>query len=304
MNKISESPDSSPARLADSVAGFGSPPHIVVVENLKVFIGNRMAFFGLLLLSVLAALALVAPWVSPYDPTLADLRSSLQPPSRHHLLGTDSLGHDVLSRVIFGGRVSLGVGITAVTLAAVIGGPLGLASGYYGRTLDNLLMRIMDAVISFPSFVLAIAVVGSLGPSIFNLIAVLSVVYSPVIARVVRAATLAAREAEYVAAARAIGARDPGIIFRHILPNLTSVLVVQGTVIFSWAIITEASLSFLGLGIQPPTPSWGLDLSEARRFLGEANWTVLGPAVAVVVTVLASNFLGDGLRDAFDPRHK
>jgi peptide/nickel transport system permease protein len=270
----------------------------------KRLLRNRMAIAGTLLLLLLIGLTVMAPLIAPYNPVAMVTESSLQAPSARHFLGTDSLGRDVLSRVIYGGRISLGVALASVLIASLVGVPSGLMSGYLGRWTDNTVMRLMDTILSFPSLVLAIVIVGSLGPSIRNVTLALGIVYSPLFARLVRGVTLAARELEYVVAARAVGASSLSIVLRHILPNLSGPMIVQATVTFSWAIIAEASLSFLGLGAQPPTPSWGHDLSEGRQYIDQASWVALGPCLAIVTTVLATNFLGDGLQDALDPRRR
>lgn len=270
----------------------------------KRLLRNRMAIAGALLLFLLIGLTVLAPLIAPYNPVAMATEASLQAPSARHFLGTDSLGRDVLSRVIYGGRISLGVALASVLIASFLGVPSGLISGYFGRWTDNTVMRLMDTILSFPSLVLAIVIVGSLGPSIRNVTLALGIVYSPLFARLVRGVTLAVRELEYVVAARAIGASSLTIVLRHILPNLSGPMIVQATVVFSWAIIAEASLSFLGLGAQPPTPSWGHDLSEGRQYIDQASWVALGPCVAIVTTVLATNFLGDGVQDALDPRRR
>jgi peptide/nickel transport system permease protein len=257
---------------------------------------------GLVTLTVLVLASLLAPLLAPYDPVAIRLADKLQPPSSAHLLGTDYFGRDVLSRVLHGGRISLTVGVLVVAVAMMIGVPLALVAGFLGGRVDNLLMRLMDAFLTFPPLLLAVAIVGSLGPDIRNVMLALGIVNVPVFARLVRGSTLAVREDVFVTAARALGAGSLRIVFSHILPNVVAPIVVQMSVTFSGAIIAEASLSFLGLGAQPPLPSWGRDLSEARRYLEDASWLLTVPTAAIMIGVLSVNFIGDGLRDAMDPR--
>jgi len=244
----------------------------------------------------------LAPVLAPYNPVAISLGDKVQPPSPSHWLGTDYFGRDVLSRVLYGGRVSLSVGLLVVVIAMAIGVPIGLGSGFLGGRADNLLMRLMDAFLTFPPLLLAVAIVGSLGPDIQNVMMALGIVNIPIFARLVRGSILAVREELYVAAARALGAGALRIVLLHILRNVVAPIVVQITVTFSAAIIAEASLSFLGLGAQPPHPSWGRDLNEARRYLEDGPWLLMAPSAAIMLGVLSLNFLGDGLRDAMDPR--
>jgi peptide/nickel transport system permease protein len=275
-----------------------SPLHLAI----RQFTRNRAAVAGLITLAVLVFVSLLAPLVAPYDPVAIRLAEKLQPPSRAHLLGTDYFGRDVLSRVLHGGRISLAVGVLVVTVAMAIGVPLALVAGFLGGRVDNLLMRLMDAFLTFPPLLLAVAIVGSLGPDIRNVMLALGIVNVPVFARLVRASALAVREDVFVTAARALGASPLRLVFSHILPNVVAPIVVQMSVTFSGAIIAEASLSFLGLGAQPPLASWGRDLSEARRYLEDGVWLLAAPTAAIMIGVLSVNFIGDGLRDATDPR--
>lgn len=268
----------------------------------RQFARNRAALAGLIALILLVAISALAESLVPFDPTKISLAEKLQPPGGAHLLGTDHFGRDVLSRVMLGGQVSLRVGLIVVLIAMAVGLPVGLAAGYFGGRADNLLMRLMDAFLTFPPLLLALAIVGSLGPDIQNVMLALGIVSIPTFARLVRGSTLATREEVYVTAARALGVGPLRTVFRHILPNIIAPIVVQMTVTFSASIIAEASLSFLGLGAQPPTPSWGRDLNEGRRFLEDAPWLLAGPTVVIMVAVLSVNYLGDGLRDALDPR--
>jgi peptide/nickel transport system permease protein len=268
----------------------------------RQFPRHRAAMVGLICLALICLAAAVAPLIAPYDPVRISLSAKLQPPSLAHVMGTDHFGRDVFSRLLYGGRTSLTVGLLVVGFAFALGVPLGLAAGYFGGRTDNLLMRLVDAFLTFPPLLLAVALVGLLGPDIENVMLALGLVQAPVLARMVRGSTLAVREEVYVTAARALGAGPGRIILSHLLRNVVSPIVVQLTVVFAAAVVAEASLSFLGFGTQPPQPSWGRDMSEARRFLGDAPWMFLAPTGAIMLCVLSINFLGDGLRDALDPR--
>ena len=269
---------------------------------LRQLLSNKAAAMGLLSLLLIVVLAAFADWIIPYDPTAIALSSKLQPPSWEHLLGTDHFGRDVLARMAHGARVSLTVGLATVAFAAAFGVPIGLLSGYVGGQLDNGLMRLMDAFLTFPPLLLGVAIVGLLGADLTTVTLALGIVQIPVLARVVRSATLVVREETYITATRALGAGSWRLVFHHVLRNLLSPLVVQVTIVFSAAIVAEASLSFLGLGVQPPTPSWGRDLAEARRFMVDAPWMFMAPTGFIIVSVMAINFMGDSLRDALDPR--
>jgi peptide/nickel transport system permease protein len=268
----------------------------------RQFPRHRAAMIGLVCLLIVCLLTILAPAIAPYDPIQIKLGAKLRPPSLEHFLGTDHFGRDIFSRLLYGGRTSLSVGLLVVGFAFVLGVPLGLASGYFGGRVDNLLMRLVDAFLTFPPLLLAVALVGLLGPDIQNVMLALGLVQAPVLARMVRGSTLAVREEVYVTAARALGAGPGRIVLSHLLRNVMSPIVVQLTVVFSAAIIAEASLSFLGFGTQPPNPSWGRDMSEARRFLNDAPWMFMAPTGTIMLCVLSINFLGDGLRDALDPR--
>lgn len=266
------------------------------------FARNRLALAGAVVFASIVLMAVCAPWVAPYPPVRADFSSSLQPPSPRHPMGTDELGRDVLSRVIFGARASLEAGVVSVGLATAVGVPLGLAAGFYRGWLDDVLMRITDAMLSFPSLLLALAVAAVLGPGLAKAMVAIAVVLAPVFMRLMRAQVLSEREREYVEAARALGASDRRILWRHLLPNSLAPVVVQGSLNVAGAIITEATLSFLGLGTQPPTPSWGSMLNAAQQYLTQAPWLSVWPGVAIAVTVFAVNVAGDGLREVWDPR--
>ncbi len=264
----------------------------------------RLAGAGLAILALVVFCALFAPLIAPYDPTDQDYLALLTRPSAQHWLGTDDLGRDVLARIIFGARISLEVGIIAVGIALSVGVTLGLLAGFTGGVLDNIIMRFVDAVQAFPSLILALAITAALGPGIGNAMIAIGFVSMTTIARLTRGQTLSEREREYVAAARVVGVSPVSIMARHIWPNVTAPIIVQATLMIATAIITEASLSFLGVGVVPPTPSWGAMLQSGRQYLETAPWLAFAPGIAIFVTVLAFNFVGDGVRQALDPRLK
>ena len=243
----------------------------------------------------------LAPWITPFNPMKMDILGRLKPPSAAHWFGTDEYGRDVLSRVMLGARLSLLVGLLVVVVATLLGTLLGLAAGYI-RPLDGLLMRLTDALMAFPDILLAIALVAALGPTAVNVVMALGIVYAPRLARVVRASTLVIRELPYVEAARALGVPTPVILVRHVLRNVASPILVQGTFIFANAILAEAGLSFLGVGISPDIPTWGTMIAVGRQYMDQAGWIMMFPGAAIVVTVLALQLVGDGLRDLLDPR--
>ncbi len=270
--------------------------------SIRQFTRNRVALAGVICLCLICLAVAFAPLIAPYAPAKISLSAKLQPPSFVHLLGTDYFGRDVFSRLLYGGRLSLLVGMLVVIFSLVFGVPIGLVSGFIGGRVDNAIMRLMDAFLTFPPLLLAVAIVGLLGPSVRNVVLALGLVQVPVLARMVRGSTLAAREEVYVRAATALGAGPFRIMFSNILRNIISPIVVQMTIVFSAAVVAEASLSFLGLGAPPPLPSWGRDLSDARNYLGQAPWMFLSPAIAIMLCVLSINFIGDGIRDSLDPR--
>jgi peptide/nickel transport system permease protein len=262
----------------------------------------RMIVGGALVLTWLF-LAAFAPVVAPYDPIKVNVSEALRPPSFIHLLGTDDLGRDVLSRVIWGSRVSLSVGLISVSIGFFLGVTLGLAAGYLGGTFDLLIMRAIDALLAFPALVLAIAITSALGPQIQNAMIAIGIVAIPAYARLTRGQVLAVRAREFIVAARTIGCSPFRIVLRHIFPNVTNALIVQATLSTAFAILAEAALSFLGLGPQPPNPSWGQDVAYSTRYLANLKWWMsVGPGMAIFTAVFAFNFLGDALRDALDPR--
>ncbi len=257
---------------------------------------------GAPLVTLICVCAVLAPILAPYDPTRQTLLDALLEPSSVHPFGTDEFGRDILSRTIYGARVSLQVGVVAVVLSALAGTILGQVAGYQGGRLDEVLMRLMDAAFAFPALVLALIINTILGNSLTNAIIAIAIVSTPGFARLARGSTLAVREREFVLAARALGAGDARILGRHILPNIAAPLIVNASNLMSAAIITEGSLSFLGLGVQPPTPSWGSMLRSGYGYLDSHPWLAMSPMVATMITVLAFNFLGDAIRDAVDPR--
>ena len=265
---------------------------------------NRMAMTGLALVLGLFVVSVFAPWLAPYDPNQIDLKQVLMPPSSAHLLGTDTLGRDVLSRIIYGSRVSLKVGFVAVGLATLIGLCVGALAGYYGGWVDSALMRLVDLMLCFPAFFLILAVIAVLEPSIWNIMAVIGLTGWMGVARLVRAEFLSLREREFVTAARALGAGDARLILRHMLPNALAPVMVSATLGVAGAILTESALSFLGLGVQPPTPSWGNILTAGKDNIEIAWWLSVFPGLAILVTVMSYNLLGEGIREAIDPRLK
>jgi peptide/nickel transport system permease protein len=263
---------------------------------------QRLLVAGAMLLLAVLAMALAADWIAPASPTRMSMRTRFTPPGGAlHPLGSDAFGRDVLSRLVHGARVSLRIGLLVVLVAGLAGTLIGALAGYF-RALDGPLMRAMDALMAFPAILLAIAIAAALGPSETNVVIALAAVYAPRTARIVRAQVLVLREAEYVQAARVAGASDAFILRRHILPNCTAPLIVQLTFVFAYAVLAEAVLSFLGVGPPPPTPTWGNMIADGRNFIREAPWITMMPGIAVSVTVLGLNLLGDGLRDALDPR--
>ena len=264
---------------------------------------NKLAVAGLLVVVLLFAVSLLAPVIAPYDPNAIDLKNILMPPGSSHLLGTDQLGRDILSRMIWGARISLKVGFVAVGIATLIGTILGTLSGYYGGIIDMLIMRAVDLMLCFPSFFLILTVIAVLEPSIWNIMAVIGFTSWMGVARLIRAEILTIREREFIQAARSQGASDMRIIIRHIIPNAMTPVLVSATLGVAGAILTESALSFLGIGVQPPTPSWGNMLTAGKDNLEYAWWLSLFPGMAILITVLGYNLLGEGIRDALDPRN-
>jgi peptide/nickel transport system permease protein len=266
------------------------------------FIRSRTGVAGAIVLVVIVLAAVFAAQIAPYSPTRQDFRIERQPPSWQHWMGTDEFGRDVFSRVIWGAQASLEAGAVAATIALIVGVLFGMVAAFYGGRADSLIMRCMDVVLAFPYILLAIAVVAILGPGLLNAMIAIGIVYIPHYARVARGSVLSVRSREYVDAARALGADDTRIMHQHVLPNTLAPLIVQTTLCVGIAIIDTAGLSFLGLGTQPPTPDWGNMLSAGRNYVIDSPWIATFPGLAILVTVLAFNLMGDALRDAFDPR--
>jgi len=268
----------------------------------KRFRKNKLALGGTIIILFLFLIAAFAPIISPYDPGEIDIKKRLQPPSQEHPMGTDDLGRDVLSRIIYGSRVSLLVGFVAVGVATTIGAFLGALAGYYGGRIDSLIMRFIDVMLCFPTFFLILAVIAFWEPSIWKIMLVIGLTSWMGVGRLVRAEFLTLKERDFVQAARALGGGDLRIIFRHILPNALAPVFVSAVLGISGAILTESALSFLGIGIQPPTPSWGNMLTAGKDKMEIAWWLTLFPGLAIFITVMAYNMLGEGIRDAIDPR--
>jgi peptide/nickel transport system permease protein len=277
------------AAAPDSV-GFG-----------RLLIRRRTVLAGLLVLGAIALLAVLAPLIAPYAPNRLSIVNRLKPPGGLYWFGTDEFGRDVFTRTIYAGRLSLLVGASVVVFATLVGVALGLVAGFF-RRLDTPIARIIDAMMAFPDILLAIALVAALGPSLVTVIVALGIVYAPRLARVVRASTLVIRELPYVEAARALGVPTWRIMTRHVLRNLVSPILVQGTFVFAYAMLAEAGLSFLGVGVSPEVPTWGTMIAAGRQYVGQADWMTLFPGIAIVLSVLSLQMVGDGLRDLLDPR--
>jgi peptide/nickel transport system permease protein len=277
------------AAAPDSV-GFG-----------RLLIRRRTVLAGLLVLGAIALLAVLAPLIAPYAPNRLSIVNRLKPPGGLYWFGTDEFGRDVFTRTIYAGRLSLLVGASVVVFAVLVGVVLGLVAGFF-RRLDTPIARIIDAMMAFPDILLAIALVAALGPSLVTVIVALGIVYAPRLARVVRASTLVIRELPYVEAARALGVPTWRIMTRHVLRNLVSPILVQGTFVFAYAMLAEAGLSFLGVGVSPEVPTWGTMIAAGRQYVGQADWMTLFPGIAIVLSVLSLQMVGDGLRDLLDPR--
>ncbi len=284
---------------AIGVRGVGRRPELAAWHRFR---RHRLALAGLFFLALLGLSAAFAGVLAPYDPLEMRVRERLQPPSPAHPFGTDDFGRDILSRVVYGSRVSLQVGLVAVGIACAVGVPAGLVAGYAGGLVDGVIMRVMDSILAFPAILLAIAIMALLGPSTGNVMVAIGIVYTPVFARVVRGATLSVKACDYVEAARALGAGELRILLRHVLPGTLDPAIVQTSLALAYAILAEAALSFLGLGTQPPEPTWGSMLSFGRQWIQEAPWFTFFPGLAIFLTVLSLNLVGDGLRDALDPR--
>jgi peptide/nickel transport system permease protein len=265
---------------------------------------NHLALFGLVIVVLLVFFAITADFIAPYRYDQQNLMKAFESPSKEHFFGTDEFGRDIFSRIIHGSRISLQVGMIAVGIAVVFGGLLGSVAGYYGGRIDNLIMRAMDILLSIPSILLAIAIAASLGPGLYNMMVAVGISSTPQYARIIRGSVLSLRGQEFVEAAKAVGSSDTRIILKHIIPNCLAPIIVQSTLGVASAILTAAGLSFIGLGIQPPTPEWGAMLSGGREYIRDYAYMTIFPGLAIMITILALNFLGDGLRDVLDPKLK
>lgn len=277
---------------------------ISLMRNIREFGKNKAAMSGLIVICVLIMMALSAEVISPYDPTKIKLEEKLQPPSWEHIMGTDHLGRDVLTRIIYGCRVTFQFSIIVVTITAIVGVTVGIVSGYCGGVVDEILMRFVDILLAFPSIILALVVIGALGPGISNTILAISFVGWLSYARVSRGSTLSIKAKEFIESARSMGSNNIYIMYKHVYPNVLYPIIVLATLHMGSVILTVAALGFLGLGAQPPTPEWGTMLNEGKEFLRVCPWLSIFPGLMIMLTVLAFNFIGDGLRDALDPRMK
>lgn len=265
---------------------------------------NKLAVFGAFIIILFVLVAIIAPFIAPYGYDELHAGERLTGPSTQNWFGTDDLGRDIFTRIVYGARISLFVGFFSVTGALVMGTLLGVIAGFFGRWIDLLISRIFDVLLAFPSILLAIAIVAILGPSLQNALLAIAIINIPIFGRLVRSRVLSIREEEYILAAKALGMKNSRILFHHILPNSVAPIIVQATLSFGSAILEAAALGFLGLGAQPPTPEWGKMLSDARQYIQTAPWTVLFPGLSIMLVVLGFNLLGDGLRDALDPKMK
>lgn len=272
--------------------------------TIRRLLKHPVGVIGVVIIVILVLAALLGPIVSPYDPNEQDFDNRFSPPTLSHPFGTDDFGRDTLSRVMYGARISLLVGVIAVSIAATLGTFLGLVAGYSTRVIDEVIMRIMDILFAFPAILLAIAILAALGKGIANAMIAIGLVYTPIFARIARGAVLSVRNEEFIKAARALGTRHFTILFRHILPNSLAPLIVETTLSLAFAILAEAALSFFDLGTQPPDPSWGRMLSEGRAYFQQSVWMAVFPGLSIMISVMGFNFLGDGLRDALDPKMK
>ncbi|HBF30454.1 ABC transporter permease [Rhizobium sp.] len=277
------------------------PPQSEILRFLRRLLRRKTVAIGLCILAIFVLLAVLAPWIAPYSPYKLSIMNRLKPPSGIYWFGTDEFGRDVFSRTIYAGRLSLLVGASVVVLSSLIGVTLGLLAGFFHR-LDTPIARLIDAMMAFPDILLAIALVAALGPSLTTVIIALSVVYAPRLARIVRASTLVIRELPYIEAARALGISTTHIMVRHVLRNLMSPILVQATFLFASAMLAEAGLSFLGVGVSPEIPTWGTMIAAGRQYVDQADWMTLFPGFAIVLSVMSLQIVGDGLRDMLDPR--
>ncbi|MED2973103.1 MULTISPECIES: ABC transporter permease [unclassified Fictibacillus] len=301
------------AELARTTPPLTNPPKVEQGDDKVIspwkdawrsFKKNKLAMVGLGIVIFFILIAILAPVLAPYSFSDQHLADKHLAPSGEHWFGTDEFGRDIFSRVLYGARISLWVGFVSVAGSVIVGSALGIIAGYYGKFIDGIISRIFDILLAFPSILLAIAVVSVLGPSLRNALIAIAIINVPIFGRLVRSRVLSVKEEEYITAAKAIGMRDSRILIHHVLPNSMAPIIVQGTLAIATAIIEAAALGFLGLGAQPPTPEWGKMLADSRDFIIQAPWTVIFPGIAIMLTVLGFNLMGDGLRDALDPRMK
>jgi peptide/nickel transport system permease protein len=281
-----------------------SPKRQMLQAVLKAFNANKTSWIGLVIFLVIALMAIFAPWVTGQDPLEQDILARLKPPTEAHLLGTDYFGRDIYSRIIYGARLSLLIGLTSTALAMVIGSAIGMIAGWYGGRIDTLVMQVMDILLAFPSLILGLIIVAMLGPSILNIVIAIALTSIPPFARIARAPTIALKEREFIDACRALGYSDARILIIHILPNILPEILVMGSLWLANAIRTEASLAFIGLGVKPPAPTWGSMIREGFENILDSAWLVIAPGGAILIVIFALNLLGDGLRDAIDPKLK
>jgi peptide/nickel transport system permease protein len=288
------------AAAAPTRTGFAR----LATATLRAFNTNKTSWVGLVLFLTVVVIAILAPWIAPHDPIEQDIFSKLQGPSATHWLGTDYYGRDILSRLMYGARYSLIIGIAATAFAMVAGSVIGMLAGYYGGRFDTVTMQVMDILLAFPSLILGLIIVAMLGPSLLNIIIAIALTSIPSFARIARAPTISVKEREFVEAGRSLGYSDARILFVHILPNITAEILVMFSLWTASSIRTEASLAFIGLGLKPPTPTWGGMIREGFENILESYWLAMMPGLAILIVVFALNLLGDGLRDAIDPKLK
>ncbi len=288
------------AAAAPTRTGFAR----LATATLRAFNTNKTSWVGLVLFLTVVVIAILAPWIAPHDPIEQDIFSKLQGPSATHWLGTDYYGRDILSRLMYGARYSLIIGIAATAFAMVAGSIIGMLAGYYGGRFDTIIMQVMDILLAFPSLILGLIIVAMLGPSLLNIIIAIALTSIPSFARIARAPTISVKEREFVEAGRSLGYSDARILFVHILPNITAEILVMFSLWTASSIRTEASLAFIGLGLKPPTPTWGGMIREGFENILESYWLAMMPGLAILIVVFALNLLGDGLRDAIDPKLK
>jgi peptide/nickel transport system permease protein len=280
------------------------PQRTLLQDAFYRFVRHRVGMIGATITFTLIVLAIFGPMLAPHEPNRMNFGDAFSPPTAQYPLGTDDFGRDLLSRIMYGARISVQVGLIAVSIAATIGTTLGMLSGYGRRWVDEAIMRVMDVLFAFPTILLALAIMAVLGRGITNSMIAIGIVYTPIFARIARGAVLSVKNEEFIRAAQALGARDRHILIRHIFPNILAPIIVETSLSLSFAILAEAALSFFGLGTQPPDPSWGRMLAEGRGFFRQSVWMGIFPGLAIMLSVMGFNFLGDGLRDALDPRMK